>query len=61
MKQGKWIFMFYSILAVLSMMAIGISVGLRNPYLIMLFTFLLIFIMGIGFRTKKKFRDAGKL
>ncbi|WAA13246.1 YlaF family protein [Fervidibacillus halotolerans] len=61
MKQGKWIFLLYAILAVLSMVAIGVSVGLRNPYLIVLFTLILIFIMGIGFLTKKKYREAGKL
>ena len=61
MKNIKWIFVLYTILALLSMFAIGISIGLRSIVGVLISILLLIFVMGFGFKTKKKMRDQGLL
>ncbi|WP_019416087.1 YlaF family protein [Paenisporosarcina sp. TG20] len=61
MKNFKWIFALYSILALLSMFAIGISVGFRSVPGIFASILLLFIVMGFGFKTKKKMRDQGLL
>ncbi|MFC6038194.1 YlaF family protein [Paenisporosarcina macmurdoensis] len=61
MKNIKWVFTLYSLLALLSMFAIGISVGLRSIPGILASILLLILVMGFGFKTKKKMRDKGLL
>lgn len=61
MKNIKWIFVLYSLLALLSMFSIGISVGLRSVPGILASILLLILVMGFGFKTKKKMRDQGLL
>ena len=61
MKNIKWIFALYSIAALFVMFGIGISVGLRSVIGILLSILLLIFVMGFGFKTKKKYRDQGLL
>ncbi|MDX1807848.1 MAG: DUF5325 family protein [Paenisporosarcina sp.] len=61
MKNIKWVFALYSLLALLSMFAIGISVGLRSIPGILTSILLLILVMGFGFKTKKKMRDKGLL
>lgn len=61
MKNIKWVFALYSLLALLSMFAIGISVGLRSIPGILASILLLILVMGFGFKTKKKMRDKGLL
>ncbi|EPD52930.1 YlaF family protein [Paenisporosarcina sp. FSL H8-0542] len=61
MKNIKWVFVLYSLLALLSMFAIGISVGLRSVIGIFASIAILIFVMGFGFKTKKKMRDEGTL
>jgi hypothetical protein len=60
-KNIKWVFALYSLLALLSMFAIGISVGLRSIPGILASILLLILVMGFGFKTKKKMRDKGLL
>jgi len=60
-KNIKWIFVLYTILALLSMFAIGISIGLRSIVGVLISILLLIFVMGFGFKTKKKMRDQGLL
>lgn len=60
-KDRKWIFLFYAVLAVLAMAGIGFSISLRNAALGFFFLVFLFFIMGIGFQTKKKWREEGKL
>jgi len=60
-KNIKWIFALYSFAALFAMFAIGISVGLRSVIGILLSILLLIFVMGFGFKTKKKYRDQGLL
>ncbi len=57
MKDTKWVFVLYSLLALVSMFAIGISIGLRSIPGILVSILLLIFVMGFGFKTKKKLRD----
>ncbi|MFX3674241.1 MAG: YlaF family protein [Paenisporosarcina sp.] len=61
MKNNKWVFTLYSLAALFAMFAIGISIGLRSVIGIFLSILMLIFIMGFGFKTKKKFRDQGLL
>jgi len=60
-KNIKWVFVLYSILALLCMMLIGVSVGLRSIPGILISIVLLIFVMGFGFKTKKKLREQGLL
>ncbi|MDN7244313.1 YlaF family protein [Planococcus sp. 1R117A] len=61
MKNIKWIFVFYSLAALLSMAGIGIAVGLRSIPGILLAILLLCLIMGMGFKKKKEMREAGIL
>ncbi|MET0785893.1 MAG: YlaF family protein [Paenisporosarcina sp.] len=61
MKNIKWVFVLYSLAALLSMFAIGISVGLRSVPGILVSIFILIMVMGLGFKTKKKMREHGLL
>ena len=61
MKDIKWIFVLYSLAAVLAMSGIGIAVALRSIPLALLALVLLGFIMGLGFKKKKEMREAGVL
>ncbi|AOV08389.1 YlaF family protein [Sporosarcina ureilytica] len=61
MKDIKWVFVLYSIAAVLAMCSIGVSVALSSLFGIILSIVALIFIMGYGFKTKKKMRELGTL
>ncbi len=61
MKNIKWVFALFAIAALLAMVTIGIFIGLRSVPGILLGILLLMFVMGYGFKTKKKFRDAGLL
>jgi len=61
MKNIKWVFVLYTLGALLSMLLIGVAVGMRSIPLIFLFILLLIGIMGFGFKTKKRLREEGKL
>ena len=58
MRNIKWIFVLYSLGAMLSMAFIGIAVALRSIPLVIIFIILLFVVMGFGFKTKKKMRDA---
>jgi hypothetical protein len=60
-KNIKWIFVFYSLAAMLSMAGIGIAVGFRSIPGILLAIVLLGFIMARGFKKKKKMIEAGLL
>lgn len=61
LKNVKWIFVFYSIAAIVAMSGIGIAVGMRS-ILLGLAAFLALFlVMGNGFKTKKKMREQGLL
>ena len=61
MKDIKWILVFYAVAAVLSMCAIGISIGLNSILGMVVSIIALILIMGNGFKTKKSMREAGTL
>jgi len=60
-KNIKWVFVLYSLAALLCMFAIGISVGLRSIPGVLVSILFLIFVMGFGFKTKKKLREQGLL
>ncbi|MDN3497727.1 YlaF family protein [Microbacterium sp. APC 3898] len=61
LKNVKWIFVFYSIAALLAMAGIGLAVGLRSVLGIFAAILVLCLIMGMGFKKKKEMREAGLL
>ncbi|MFS0574393.1 YlaF family protein [Sporosarcina sp. 179-K 3D1 HS] len=61
MKDIKWVFVFYSLAAVASMCGIGVAVAMRSPLVGIAAILALVFIMGSGFKTKKRMRDQGLL
>lgn len=61
MKDIKWIFVLYSIAAVLSMCGIGVAVGRSSILGAIVSMIALTLVMGYGFKTKKKMREQGTL
>lgn len=61
MKNVKWVFVFYAIAAIASMCAIGVAVAMRSFPVALIAIIALVFIMGNGFKTKKKMREQGLL
>ncbi|BAQ10382.1 ylaf like protein [Bacillus sp. OxB-1] len=61
MKDIKWVFVIYSIAAVASMCAIGVAIAIRSPLVGIAAILALVYIMGNGFKTKKKMREQGLL
>ncbi|WP_088005811.1 YlaF family protein [Indiicoccus explosivorum] len=61
MKEIKWVFVFYSLAALVAMAGIGVAVGERSVIGIILTAVVLMVVMGMGFRTKKRMREAGLL
>lgn len=61
MKNVKWIFVLYSLLAILAMASIGIAVSYRSVPFVLLAIFALAFVMGMGFKKKKEYREKGLL
>ncbi|WP_018662946.1 YlaF family protein [Heyndrickxia acidiproducens] len=61
MREIKWVFVFFSLAAFLSMCGIGVAIGAQNVIGILTCTVLLILIMGFGFKKKKKMREEGRL
>lgn len=61
MKDIKWIFVLYSIAAVLSMCGIGVAVGRSSILGVIISLIALTLIMGYGFKTKQKMREQGAL
>ena len=61
MKDIKWIFVLYSIAAVLSMCGIGVAIGRSSILGVVVSLIALTLIMGYGFKTKKKMREQGAL
>jgi hypothetical protein len=61
MKQIKWIFVFYAILATVGIMGIGVAIGEESILGIIGSIMALILVMGFGFKTKAKFRANGEL
>ncbi|WP_425325245.1 YlaF family protein [Planococcus soli] len=60
-KNTKWIFVLYSLAAILAMVGIGLAIGLRSVIGIFAAILLLCLIMGMGFKKKKEMREAGLL
>ncbi|TYR79901.1 hypothetical protein FZC66_12220 [Priestia megaterium] len=61
MKNIKWVFVFYAMLATISIMAIGIFIGEGSAIGIISAIIMLIVVMGLGFTTKKKMREKNQL
>ncbi|MDW0115864.1 YlaF family protein [Sporosarcina thermotolerans] len=61
MKNIKWVFVIYSFAAIAAMCGIGIAVGMRSIPAALIAILALIFVMGNGFKTKKKMREQGLL
>ncbi|MBU8877666.1 YlaF family protein [Bacillus sp. FJAT-29790] len=61
MKKIKWPLLAFAIGAALCMMGIGVAVAERSILGITASIFALIFVMGFGFKTKKKMRENGLL
>ncbi|HJV16213.1 MAG TPA: YlaF family protein [Bacillales bacterium] len=61
MKGIKWIFLIFAILSAASMMGIGIAIAEKSMIGVMGSIIALIFIMGLGFKTKRRMRESGEL
>lgn len=61
MKNIKWIFVLYAVLSAVCIMGIGIAISEKSIFLTILAVAAWIFVMGYGFKTKKKYREEGKL
>ncbi|MDP4161654.1 MAG: YlaF family protein [Bacillota bacterium] len=61
MKKIKWIFLFYAILAAACIMGMGVAIAEKSMIGFAGCVVLLIFIMGSGFKTKKRMRENGQL
>lgn len=61
MKNIQWIFVIYSLGAVLSMAAIGVGVAMRSILVVVIAIVALILIMGNGFKRKARMRREGTL
>ncbi|MFD1205747.1 MULTISPECIES: YlaF family protein [Sporosarcina] len=61
MKNIKWVFVIYSLAAVAAMCGIGVGVGMRSIPVAAISILALFFVMGNGFKTKKKMREEGLL
>lgn len=61
MKQIKWTFVGFAILAAASISGIGIAIGERSILGALFCVAALVVIMGMGFKTKKKMRENGEL
>jgi arginine exporter protein ArgO len=60
-NQIKWPLLLIAILAATTIMGIGIAIAERSWLGIAASIVALVFVMGFGFKTKKKMREAGKL
>ncbi|EGA90369.1 hypothetical protein GPDM_05956 [Planococcus donghaensis MPA1U2] len=60
-KNIKWIFVLYSLAAIVAMVLIGLAIGLRSVLGIFAAILMLVFVMGLGFKKKKEMREAGLL
>ncbi len=61
MKDIKWIFIVYAVLAAVSLGLVGIAIGERNTLGMVLGFILFGVVMGLGFKTKRKMRENGQL
>ncbi|WP_223595919.1 YlaF family protein [Neobacillus bataviensis] len=61
MKNIKWPLLIYAILAAASIMGIGVAISEKSILGIIGCILAVIVIMGLGFSTKKRMRENGKL
>jgi arginine exporter protein ArgO len=61
MKRVKWPLLFYAILAAASIIGIGIAIAEKSLIGVISCIVAVIFIMGMGFKTKKRLRENGEL
>lgn len=61
MKQIKWIFVMYAVLAAASIMGIGVAISEKSVIGVMGSIVLVVLVMGMGFKTKRKMRESGKI
>lgn len=61
LKQIKWPLLAFAFIATLCIMGIGVSVAEKSILGISGAIVALIFVMGFGFKTKKKMRENGLL
>ncbi|MGG3466520.1 YlaF family protein [Neobacillus pocheonensis] len=61
MKNIKWPLLIYAILAAASIMGIGVAISEKSLLGIIGSILAVIVIMGLGFSTKKRMRENGKL
>lgn len=61
MKDIKWVFLLYAIGAAVMMMGIGVAIGERSIIGVFCRIVLLMVILGFGFKTKKRWREEGRL
>ncbi|MGG1678864.1 YlaF family protein [Neobacillus sp. NRS-1170] len=61
MKNIKWPLLIYAILAAASIMGIGVAISEKSLLGIIGCILAVIVIMGLGFSTKKRMRENGKL
>ncbi len=61
LKNIKWIFVLYALATTICIMGIGVAIGARSVFGAIISILLVILVMGYGFKTKKKMREAGKL
>ena len=61
LKQIKWPLLASAIAATLCMMGIGIAIAEQSVIGIFACSIALVFVMGYGFKTKKKMRENGIL
>jgi hypothetical protein len=61
MKKIKWPLLAFALGAAICMMGIGVAVAERSIIGVILAIISLIFVMGYGFKTKKKMREEGLL
>ncbi|MEC1521004.1 YlaF family protein [Neobacillus niacini] len=61
MKQIKWVFIVFAVLAAASIMGIGVAIGEKSILGVIGSILVLIVVMGFGFKTKAKYRANGQL
>ncbi|MDQ0272427.1 YlaF family protein [Cytobacillus purgationiresistens] len=61
MKNIKWPFLGFAIAATVCIGSIGIAIGERSILGIFICIIAIFIVMGLGFKTKKKMREDGKL
>jgi hypothetical protein len=61
MKQIKWIFVLFAVLAAVSIMGIGVAIGEESIIGVIGCILAFVAVMGFGFKTKAKYRANGEL